>query len=664
MSVEYVLNKSPGPARAAIDYRGALNDEQYAAVTAKPGPILVIAGAGSGKTRTLTYRVAYLIENGVEPENILLLTFTNKSAREMLERVGALLPQNISRIWGGTFHSVANRLLRRHANALGFSSDFTILDRDDAADLAVAALRATGGDPKDKTLPKGAVLLDIFGLAANTEKSIASVVDSHYPFFNPILDKLEATQRVFRERKKVDNVMDYDDLLVYALRLLQDNEEVRKFYQEQFQHVLVDEYQDTNKIQSDFIDTLAAYHHQVMAVGDDAQSIYSWRGANFENVLTFPERFPGTREVRIETNYRSTPEILALANHAIAANTKQFPKNLHAVRPAEKYSKPALVCLQDANQQAQFICQRIAELSEEGLELNEIAVLYRAHFHSMELQMEMTRRQMPFELLSGLRFFEQAHVKDVAAFLKFAINSKDELAFKRIAGLMPGVGQKTSEKIWDKLIAGEELAKIEPPAKAAAFWKQWVETHGQISAPELRGRASEQIQVVIDAIYEDYMKAKFPNYPSRLEDLGQLRAFAQNFERTEEFLAQLALMTNVDGGPRTDRDSGLRDQPCVRLSTVHQAKGLEWKAVFVMMLCDGLFPAARSSQTLEGEEEERRLFYVAVTRARDELYLTYPTMRATASFDDRWQEPSRFVSDFPRGMVNEWKIKAAPTAWS
>jgi DNA helicase-2/ATP-dependent DNA helicase PcrA len=664
MSVEYELKRVAPPAGAQIDYRAALNDEQYAAVTAKPGPILVIAGAGSGKTRTLTYRVAYLIENGVEPENILLLTFTNKSSREMLDRVGNLLPHDISRIWGGTFHSVANKLLRRHANALGFSSGFTILDRDDAADLAVAALRATGADPKDKTLPKGAVLLDIFGLAANTEKSIGSIVDSHYPFFAPILDKLEATHRIFRDRKKVDNVMDYDDLLVYALRLLQDHEDIRKFYQEQFQHVLVDEYQDTNKIQSDFIDTIAAYHHQVMAVGDDAQSIYSWRGANFENVLTFPERFPGTREVRIETNYRSTPEILALANHAIAANTKQFPKNLHAVRPAEKFSKPALICLQDANQQAQFICQRIEELSEEGIELNEICILYRAHFHSMELQMEMTRRQMPFELLSGLRFFEQAHVKDVASFLKFSLNPRDELAFKRIAGMMPGVGEKTAERIWAKIIAGEEPGKIEPPAKAAAFWKQWIETQAQISAPDLQGRASEQIQVIVDAIYEDYMKTKFPNFQSRMEDLGQLRAFAQNFEKTEEFLAQLALLTNVDGGPRTQRDSTLRDQACVRLSTIHQAKGLEWKAVFVIMLCDGLFPAARSSQTLEGEEEERRLFYVAVTRAKDELYLTYPLMRATASFDDRWQQPSRFISDFPRGMVNEWKIKSAPTEWS
>jgi DNA helicase-2/ATP-dependent DNA helicase PcrA len=363
----------------------------------------------------------------------------------------------------------------------------------------------------------------------------------------------------------------------------------------------------------------------------------------------------------VETNYRSTPEILTLANYAIAANTKQFPKNLHAVRPAEKFSKPALICLQDGNQQANFICQRIEELAEEGIELDEIAVLYRAHYHSMELQMEMTRRQMPFELLSGLRFFEQAHIKDVASFIKFALNPKDELAFKRIAGMLPGVGQKTAEKLWEKIAAGAELSTLEPPSKAAAPWKQWVETQAQISAPELRSRASEQIQVVIDAIYEDYMKGKFTNFQSRLEDLGQLRAFAQNFEKTEEFLAQLALMTNVDGGPRTDKPT--RGQPCVRLSTIHQAKGLEWKAVFVIMLCEGLFPAARSTETLEGEEEERRLFYVAVTRACDELYLTYPLMRASASFDDRWQEPSRFIRDFPRGMVNEWKIKASSPLW-
>src|SRR5580658_6236118 len=494
MSVEYVLKKSTAPAGAQIDYRAQLNDEQYAAVTAKPGPILVIAGAGSGKTRTLTYRVAYLIENGVEPENILLLTFTNKASREMLERVGNLMPHDISRIWGGTFHSVANRLLRRHANEIGFSSDFTILDRDDANDLALAALRAAGLDPKDKDLPKGAVLCDIFGLASGTGKSIATIIADYYPYFSAIISQIEAIHRIFRDRKKADNVMDYDDLLIYALRLLQEKEDIRRFYQEQFQHILVDEYQDTNKIQSDFIDLLAADHHQIMAVGDDAQSIYSWRGANFENVLTFPQRFPGAREIRIETNYRSTPEILTLANYAIAANTRQFPKNLHSVRPAEKFSKPALICLQNASQQANFICQRVEELQEEGIDLNEIAVLYRAHFHSMELQMEMTRRQMPFELLSGLRFFEQAHVKDVASFLKFALNPKDELAFKRIAGLMPSVGEKTADKLWQKLAQGADFAALEPPAKASAPWKQWVEAQRQISSPELRNRPSEQIQ--------------------------------------------------------------------------------------------------------------------------------------------------------------------------
>ena len=338
MAIEYVLNKVAPPAGAQIDYRGSLNDEQYAAVTAKPGPILVIAGAGSGKTRTLTYRVAYLIENGVEPENILLLTFTNKSAREMLERVGNLLPSNISRIWGGTFHSVANRLLRRHANTARFQQRLhhprpRRRGRPRRRRLARNRRRSQG---QDAAQGRGAPR-HLRPRRQHGEDRSPAWSSRTTPTSSEFLDKLEAAQRVFRDRKVTDNVMDYDDLLVYALRLLQDHEDLRKHYQEQFQHVLVDEYQDTNKIQSDFIDTLAAYHHQVMAVGDDAQSIYSWRGANFENVLTFPERFPNTREVRIETNYRSTPEILALANHAIAANTKQFAKNLHAVRPAEKY---------------------------------------------------------------------------------------------------------------------------------------------------------------------------------------------------------------------------------------------------------------------------------------------------------------------------------------
>ena len=652
--MEYTIHSHSSTPSPQIDYAKELNEEQYAAVTAPPGPLLIIAGAGSGKTRTLTYRVAYLIENGVEPEHILLATFTNKAAKEMLARVGALLPHDISRMWGGTFHHIANRLLRRHANALGYGLDFTILDRDDAKSLLNDCYPDAGIDPKDKAFPKGDVGLEIFGMAANTRRALPATIDSKYPYFAEQQEGLIRLEKAFAARKKAANVMDYDDLLVNALWVLQQDQALRERYQSHFQHILVDEYQDTNKLQADLIDLLAETHKQVMVVGDDAQSIYSWRGANFQNILSFPDRYPGTKTILIQTNYRSTPEILALANSAIAANTQQFKKDLHAVRP--EGVKPALVCLGDANQQSQFICQRIAELHEEGVELKDIAVLYRAHFHAMELQMEMTRRQIPFQITSGLRFFEQAHVKDVCAYIKLAANPRDEIAFKRIAGMLPGVGDKTAEKLWKKFAAGTPLARIEPPAKASEAWKQWAETHEQLLAEELKDQTSDQIQLVIEAVYGDYLKVKYDNFENRLEDLAQLRAFSEQIETTSDFLAQLTLLTNMDDGGGRDRRRSNPDAEAVRLSTVHQAKGLEWKAVFVIMLCDGLFPSSRAAETPDGEEEERRLFYVAVTRAMDELYLTYPVVRASAGFRDAWQSPSRFLLELNRGLVNEWKI--------
>ncbi|NJK91785.1 MAG: UvrD-helicase domain-containing protein [Blastochloris sp.] len=654
----YTLKTAPGTAAARIDYASLLNEQQWAAVTAKPGPILVIAGAGSGKTRTLTYRVAYLVEHGVAPDQILLLTFTNKAAKEMLRRVTDLLPQDLSRMWGGTFHHVGHRILRRHAEKVGLEAGFSILDREDAKDLVASCLADSGVDPKDKLFPKAEVLMDIFSLAANKEKGIASILAESYEYFSEFEPKISELSQAFARRKRKVNAVDYDDLLTLTLKLLQEQEDLRAHYQQRFQHILVDEYQDTNRIQADLVDILGGQHHQIMVVGDDAQSIYSWRGANFENIMKFPERHAGAQVIRIETNYRSSPEILQVANATISQNTRQFPKELRAVK--QSGVKPALIALDDSRQQAMFVAQRVLELREEGVDLRDIAVLYRSHFHSMEIQMELTRRNIPFQITSGLRFFEQAHIKDVAAYLKFSLNMRDEVAFRRLALMLPGVGGRTALKLWEGVTATEMMKGHKVPAKAATAWEQWANLHEQ-----LRGDASlppgRRIQLVLEAVYEDYLKVKYPNAENRLEDLQQLINYAASFTDTGEFLAQLSLMSNLD----TEAVSGglVQEDESMHLSSIHQAKGLEWKVVFVVMLCDGLFPSSRSCETEEGEEEERRLFYVAVTRAEEELYLTHPQIRTSAGYGDTWQKPSRFLMDFPREFCNVWTIRAE-TPWS
>src|SRR6478672_9322707 len=439
MSREYTLQPSPRASTANIDYAAELNEQQLAAVTASPGPLLVIAGAGSGKTRTLTYRVAYLLENGIDPRNIVLLIITNKAARQMLERVANLLPVDASGIWGGTFHSIGNRMLRRHGSALGYNSSFTIMDREDQKDLINTVIANVGIDPKEIRFPKGDVLAEIFSFIINTECAVEELLAGRFPYFLPLLDRIKEVHARYEKKKKATNSMDFDDLLEKTLRMLKEHEGIASFYRRQFQFILVDEYQDTNKIQADFIDLLAAEHQNVMVVGDDAQSIYSWRGANFQNILAFPQRYPNAQVFKIELNYRSVPEILEVANAAIEANVRQFKKNLSATRDS-KAMKPALIALNDGSEQAQFVAQRVLELRDEGVELNEIAVLYRAHYHAVELQLEFSRRGIPYQITSGIRFFEQAHIKDVAAFIRFVANPRDEVAFKRMVRLLPGIG--------------------------------------------------------------------------------------------------------------------------------------------------------------------------------------------------------------------------------
>jgi DNA helicase-2/ATP-dependent DNA helicase PcrA len=662
MSRQYTLHAARSTS-IHIDYAAELNAQQLAAVTAQPGPQLIIAGAGSGKTRTLTYRVAYLLENGIDPRNILLLTFTNKAARQMLDRVANLLPIDASGIWGGTFHSVGNRMLRRHGSALGYNSGFTIMDREDQKDLINTVVASAGIDPKEIRFPKGDVLAEIFSFVVNTETPLEELLAEKFPYFLPLLEKITDVYARYEKKKKTTNSVDFDDLLEKTLSMLQKHEGIASFYRRQFQFILVDEYQDTNKIQADFIDLLAREHRNVMVVGDDAQSIYSWRGANFQNILEFPKRYPDANVFKIEMNYRSVPEILEVANAAIAANVDQFQKNLQPVRESTA-AKPAVVALSDGSEQAQFIAQRILELRDEDVDLNEIAVLYRAHYHALELQLELSRRGIPYQITSGIRFFEQAHIKDVISFLRFVANPRDEVAFKRMVKLLPGIGNRSAENLWNawdkslnergEIISwSERLLAMNVSAKSKKHWTQVAHTLDEIATGGQPNRPSEMITSVVEAIYDDYAKVNFTNYELRQEDLNQLAAFARQFKDVNEFLSQLALITNVDAEAAPNQTG---DKEAVNLSTVHQAKGLEFHTVFVIWLTDGMFPSSRSMDQRKDLEEERRLFYVAITRAKDELYFTYPHMRLTGGYGDVFQRPSRFLKEIPNKLVEDWQV--------
>jgi DNA helicase-2/ATP-dependent DNA helicase PcrA len=466
-----------------------------------------------------------------------------------------------------------------------------------------------------------------------------------FPYFLPLLDQIQDVRERYEQKKKATNSMDFDDLLQKTLSMFQQHERIAEIYRRQFQFILVDEYQDTNKIQADLVDLLARDHHNVMVVGDD------------------PKRYPDTQVFKIEMNYRSVPEILEVANAAIAANVQQFRKHLSATRES-KALKPALVAFNDSAEQAQFVAQRILELRDENVDLNDIAVLYRAHYHAIELQLELSRRGIPYQITSGIRFFEQAHIKDVTAFVRVVANPRDEVAFKRMVKLLPGIGNRTAENLWrsweNSLTErgeisswSERLLSMPVPAKSKKAWEQLAHTLDEIAPTGRPNMPSEMITSVVEAIYDDYAKANFTNYELRREDLNQLAIFGRQFKDLHEFLSQLALISNVDAEAAPAQTS---DKEAVNLSSVHQAKGLEFHTVFVIWLTDGMFPSNRSLDTRDALEEERRLFYVAITRARDELYLAYPQMRLSGGYGDVFQRPSRFLQEIPNELVEDWQV--------
>lgn len=637
----------------AIAFEKELNNEQLRAVQAPDGPVLIIAAAGTGKTRTLTFRVAWLAEQGVDPSRVLLLTFTNKAAREMLERAHALVGESVGGLWGGTFHHMANRMLRMHADLIGYNRDYSILDQDDAKRLVKLTIEDQKLPPK--LFPKPEVLLSLYGLASSRTASVEDMAAERFanaPFIKP--EDVVKVQRIYTDRKRSLNAMDFDDLLMNGLKLFQDHPEIRQRYSERFRYVMVDEYQDTNVVQAQWVDALAGVHRNLMVVGDDFQSIYSWRGADFRNIMEFPKRYADATVFKLETNYRSVPEILDVANACIAGNPEQFQKSLKAVRPPSR--KPRAVELNDGDHQALYIVEQVRKFLACGVPAREIAVLYRSHFHAMELQIQLARQQIPYLITSGVRFFEQAHIKDVLCLVRLAGNPMDELAFGRLFEMFPKLGPKTVSRVWEKMsnrfdpqsVSDRESLMAVLPAAARDIWKPIHERLSPLFDGRPKVHPSEIISMFVESFYQSHALTMFDNADRRMEDVEELVRFTSKYDTVAELLSEVALQSNLDSEPAANDGDEVE---MIRLSTIHQAKGLEWQVVFILWAMEGMFPASRTMMEEGDVSEERRLFYVATTRARDELFLCCPRYRRSRDGGIQSFMPSRFVTEVPGELL-------------
>ena len=651
----YVLRRTEDqslPPKLALDYGQALNPQQLAAVTAGDGPSLVIAGAGSGKTRTLVYRVAYLIDKGIDPSTVLLLTFTRKAAQEMLKRAGLLIGARSERVCGGTFHSVANILLRRYGRPIGLEPGFTILDRGDAEDLINFVRTQLGLSEKGKRFPRKGTLADIFSKCENTLQSLEEVVLDEFVHFSEHLEDLAKLKRTYDSVKRQRQLLDYDDLLVKLRQLLSEDESVCRTISQHYRYILVDEYQDTNRLQADLIRRLAARHDNVMVVGDDSQSIYAFRGATFRNIMEFPALFPGATVYKLEENYRSTQPILNLANEIIQGAAEKYSKHLFT-RKLEG-PLPVLVQAGGENAQSRFIAQKILELREEGVPLDEIAVLFRSSFHSFDLEIELSRRDLPFVKRGGFKLIETAHVKDLLAHLRVMDNPLDAVSWNRVLLLVEGVGpRKAQDLIASFLKTDRPLDVLRRVGGRSSRGLQDLARMLEEAARSSAMTPAEQVNEVY-GYYLPILKEQYDDYPKRIRDLEHLYTIAEGYSKVEEFLADLALEPPDESV--VDVEANGRDDERLVLSTIHSAKGLEWQCVFMIWVVDGRFPSAYSFLTQEELEEERRLFYVAVTRAKRHLYLTYPINVYDKSTGLVLSKPSRFLDEVAAGLLDTWAL--------
>jgi len=652
MSV-FQLHGAEGHPTKRIDYAAKLNQEQLSVVLGGDGARLVLAGAGSGKTRTLTYRVAYLLEQGVDPSSILLLTFTNKASKEMLSRVASLLGVEAKGLWGGTFHSIGARLLRHFACDVGYEPTFSILDQEDSRVLVKAVMKDLKIDPKARRFPKASVVANIVSYARNTQQSIQEVLEIKHQNFLELANDIEEIAQQYQERKKRSNVMDFDDLLTNLVRLLDDATLGRRI-SERFRYVLVDEYQDTNMLQARIVHGFARVNKNILVVGDDAQSIYAFRGADVKNILNFPKEWPESTIFKLLHNYRSTPQILDLANESLSHNVEQFKKELFSTR--EEGESPRLVPCSSAAQEAKYIAEQILSLRNEGTALENIAVLFRSSAHSQQLEFELLKRDIPYEYRGGQKFFERAHIKDIVAFLRIYENPEDEIAWLRTLGLQTGIGAVGAEKIL-QLVRQQDSTEsavaenaLSVPKRTESGWKDFSSIMRAL-VKEARLPA-QMIRAINASSYQDYLEREYPNWKDRLEDLEQLALFAESYEDLTAFLVDISLYDEVVATRETDMRG---DDERMVLSTIHQAKGLEWDTVFIIHLAEGSFPNHRALAEEDGLEEERRLFYVAVTRARKNLLLTYPMTVGHGSL--AFNQPSTFIDEVSTRLFERIEVR-------
>ncbi len=648
---KYVLKKRDAvKTDYKVNYEQDLNEAQLSAVKSKEGPILVIAGAGSGKTKTLTYRVARLIEDGTSPENILLLTFTKKAASEMLSRAALVLDERCEKVAGGTFHSFANIILRKYAKLLKLKNNFTILDKTDCEDI-INHIVGQLFPKKEKRFPKKGTIHEIYSKSVNKETPTKKIIHDEFPQFEHCEDKIIEVHKAYVTYKRENSILDYDDLLLYLKLLLENNENLRKTLSNQYKYIMVDEYQDTNTLQADIIKLLASEHNNIMAVGDDAQSIYSFRGANYRNILDFPKLFENTKIIKLEQNYRSTQNILKLTNTIISRAKESFSKTLFS--NIKSPVVPALICAKNTQMEADFICQRILELLDEDISLSDICVLARNARMSYALEIELSKRAIPYQKFGGPKFMETAHVKDIIAHLRVIINPDDIISLNRILLLLKGVGSSTVNSVIP-IIKGNLLpdSKSLPPKKVDSILPM-LRILERLNSKIATQKPSEIVEEII-SYYRPILKDKYDDFSKREKDLEHLQYLSTQYSNLEDFISDMALEppdASVEGMYKRNSDD-----EALTISTIHSAKGLEWDSVFIIGAVDGRFPSAYSFNSEEEMDEELRLMYVATTRAKNNLYISYPVDMYDYSMNMVLSKPSRFLDNIPDDILEHWDI--------